>query len=38
MPPERDPLADELIRAVELLAVTFDARAIRYAVVGDWRP
>src|SRR5882762_2466380 len=34
MPPERDPLADELIHAVELLADAFDAKSIRYAVVG----
>jgi hypothetical protein len=34
MPPEDELLADELIRAVELLADTFAARSIRYAVVG----
>jgi hypothetical protein len=31
---EPEPLADELIRAVELLAEVFAARAIRYALVG----
>jgi hypothetical protein len=31
---EPTPLADELIRAVELLAETFAARSTRYAVVG----
>lgn len=34
MPDEHDQLADELIRAVELLADTFAAKGIRYAVVG----
>jgi hypothetical protein len=34
MQPEHDPLADELIRAVELLADTFAAQGICYAVVG----
>src|SRR5260370_37398065 len=34
MPAEHDLLADELIRAVELLADTFAARSIRYAIVG----
>ena len=34
MPAEHDLLADELIRAVELLADVFAARSIRYAVVG----
>jgi hypothetical protein len=34
MPAENDLLGDELIRAVELLADTFTARSIRYAVVG----
>jgi hypothetical protein len=34
MPAEPDPLADELIRAVELLADVFAARSIRYVVVG----
>ncbi len=34
MPAEHDLLADELIRAVELLADTFAAKAIRYAIVG----
>jgi len=34
MPAEHDSLADELIRAVELLADTFSARSIHYAVVG----
>jgi hypothetical protein len=31
---EHDPLADELIRAVELLADVFAAQSIRYALVG----
>jgi hypothetical protein len=34
MPAEHDLLANELIRAVELLAETFAAHSIRYAVVG----
>src|SRR5438128_6706884 len=34
MAAEHDLLAGELIRAVELLADTFTARSIRYAVVG----
>jgi hypothetical protein len=34
MPIEADPLANELIRAVELLADTYAARSIRYAIVG----
>jgi hypothetical protein len=34
MPPEYDLLADDLIRAVELLADVFAAKSIRYAVVG----
>lgn len=34
MPTEPDPLADELIRAVELLAEAFAARSVRYALVG----
>src|SRR5438094_4958935 len=34
MPAEHDLLADELIRAVELLADTFAAHSIRYALVG----
>jgi hypothetical protein len=34
MPTDHDPLATELIRAVELLADTFAERAIRYALVG----
>jgi hypothetical protein len=34
MPTEHDLLADELIRAVELLADAFAAQSIRYAVVG----
>jgi hypothetical protein len=34
MPAEPDLLADELIRAVELLADTFAAHSIRYAIVG----
>jgi hypothetical protein len=34
MPAEHELLADELIRAVELLADTFAARSIRYAIVG----
>jgi hypothetical protein len=34
MPAEPDPLADELIQAVELLAEVFAARGIRYALVG----
>src|SRR5258708_21771448 len=34
MPAEQDLLAGELIRAVELLADTFAAKSIRYAVVG----
>jgi hypothetical protein len=34
MPAEHDLLADELIRAVELLADVFAAKSIRYAVVG----
>src|SRR5262245_13967113 len=34
MPTEHDLLADELIRAVELLADTFAARSVRYALVG----
>src|SRR5215467_7794472 len=34
MPVEHDLLPDELIRAVELLADTFTAQSIRYALVG----
>jgi hypothetical protein len=34
MPAEHDLLENELIRAVELLADTFAAQAIRYALVG----
>ena len=34
MPAENDLLADDLIRAVELLADVFAAKSIRYAVVG----
>ena len=34
MPAEHDLLADELIRAVELLADTFTAQSIHYALVG----
>jgi hypothetical protein len=34
MPAEYDLLADDLIRAVELLADTFAAKGIPYAVVG----
>ena len=34
MPTEQDPLAAELIRAVELLSETFAERSIRYALVG----
>ena len=34
MPAEHDLLADELVRAVELLADTLSAKSIRYAVVG----
>ncbi len=34
MAAEHDPLADELIRAVELLAGVFTTRSIRYALVG----
>ena len=34
MPVEHDLLADELVRAVELLADTLYANSIRYAVVG----
>jgi hypothetical protein len=34
MPDENNPLADELIRAVELLVEVFTARSIRYALVG----
>src|SRR5262245_40505639 len=34
MPAEHDLLADELIRAVELLADAFAAQSIRYALVG----
>jgi hypothetical protein len=34
MAAEHEPLADDLIRAVELLADTFAARSIRYALVG----
>lgn len=34
MPAEYDLLANELIRAVELLAEVFAARSIRYALVG----
>lgn len=34
MPDETNPLADELIHAVELLADAFAAKSIRYAVVG----
>lgn len=34
MPSEHDLLADELIRAVEILAEVFAARSIRYALVG----
>jgi hypothetical protein len=35
MPAEHDILADELIRAVELLADCLASRSIRYAIVGD---
>src|SRR5256885_1073947 len=34
MPAEYDILADELIRAVELLADSFAVRSTRYAIVG----
>ncbi len=34
MPAEHDPLDDNLVRAVELLAITFTAQSIRYAVIG----
>jgi hypothetical protein len=34
MAAETDPLADDLIRAVELLAEAFAARSVRYALVG----
>jgi hypothetical protein len=34
MSDENNPLADELIRAVELLVEVFTARSIRYALVG----
>lgn len=34
MPPETELLANDLIRAVEILADVFAARSIRYAVVG----
>jgi hypothetical protein len=34
MPAEHDILADELIRAVELLSECFAARSTRYAIVG----
>jgi hypothetical protein len=34
MPAEHDILADELIRAVELLADSFAVRSTRYAIVG----
>jgi hypothetical protein len=34
MPAEEDLLASDLVRAVELLADTFTARSIRYALVG----
>src|SRR5438105_3505386 len=34
MPVEPEPLADDLIRAVELLAKAFTARSVRYALVG----
>ena len=34
MPAEYDILADELIRAVEILGDTFAARSTRYAIVG----
>jgi hypothetical protein len=34
MPAEYDVLADELIRAVELLADAFSSRSVRYAIVG----
>jgi hypothetical protein len=34
MPAEQDLLANELIRAVELLAEVFAAKSIRYALVG----
>lgn len=34
MPAEPEPLANELIRAVELLAEAFCAKSIRYALVG----
>lgn len=34
MPTEHNPLAAELIRAVELLSETFADRSIRYALVG----
>ena len=34
MPDEKNFLADEMVRAVELLADTFAARSIRYALVG----
>ncbi len=34
MPADQEPLAGELIRAVELLADRFAAQAVRYAMVG----
>src|ERR1700728_3862341 len=34
MPDETKPLADELIRAVELLVEVFSTKSIRYALVG----
>jgi hypothetical protein len=34
IPPQPEPLASELIRAVELLAEVFSARSINYALVG----
>ena len=34
MPAEHDPLAAELVRAVELLGETFTDRSIRYALIG----
>lgn len=34
MPDQNDPLASELIQAVELLSEVFAARSIRYAILG----
>jgi hypothetical protein len=34
MPNEHEPVGNELIRAVELLADAFSCRSIRYAIVG----